>query len=74
MTTIDAITLVVQEPREVQCGGVVHCQVPDVSAATERARASGATIVREPTRMDFGMESAYAQVDGGPIVDLTRPI
>ena len=57
----------------IQQGVVVHCWVDDVSAATERARAAGATILREPVTMDFGMESAWAQVMGGPIVDLTRP-
>ena len=59
---------------DVQQGVVVHCWVEDVSAATEHARAAGATILREPTEMDFGMESAWAQVEGGPIVDLTRPV
>lgn len=62
------------ETTEIQAGVVLHCPVDDVSAATERARAAGATILREPARMDFGMESAYAQVDGGPVVDLTRPL
>lgn len=57
-----------------QQGVVVHCWVDDVSEAAERARAAGATILREPTEMDFGMESAWARVEGGPIVDLTRPI
>lgn len=55
-------------------GTVLHVQVADVEAATERARAAGAEILREPTRMDFGTVSAYARVAGGPIVDLTRPI
>ncbi len=58
----------------VQQGVVIHCWVDDVSAATELARAAGAAILREPTAMDFGMESAWAQVADGPIVDLTRPL
>lgn len=57
-----------------QQGVVIHSWVDDVVAAASRARARGAVILREPTRMDFGMESAWAQVEGGPIVDLTRPI
>ena len=58
----------------VQQGVIIHCWVDDVPAATEQARAAGAAILREPTAMDFGMESALAQVDGGPVVDLTRPL
>ena len=58
----------------VQQGVLIHCWVADVAAAAERARAAGATILREPTVMDFGMESAWAQVTGGPIVDLTKPV
>lgn len=58
----------------VQQGAIIHFWVDDVSAATERARASGAAIMREPTAMDFGMESALAQVEDGPVVDLTRPL
>jgi predicted enzyme related to lactoylglutathione lyase len=54
-------------------GCVLHVQVADVEAATERARAAGAEILREPTTMDYGAVSAYARVSGGPIVDLTRP-
>lgn len=57
-----------------QEGVIIHCWVDDVTAATERARAAGAVILREPTVMDFGMESAWARVDGGPVVDLTRPV
>jgi predicted enzyme related to lactoylglutathione lyase len=59
---------------QVQRGVLVHCQVDDVPAAAERARAAGATILLEPTRTDFGTESAWAQVEGGPIVDLSRPL
>ena len=59
---------------QVQQGVLVHCQVDDVRAAAERARAAGATIVLEPTRTDFGTESAWAQVEGGPIVDLSREL
>lgn len=58
----------------IQQGVIIHCWVDDVPAATERARAAGATILREPTAMEFGMESAWAHVDGGPIVDLSRPL
>lgn len=58
---------------DLQQGVVVHCWVDDVIAAAARAREAGASILREPTVMDYGMESAWAQVDGGPIVDLTRP-
>jgi predicted enzyme related to lactoylglutathione lyase len=57
-----------------QQGVVIHAWVDDVDAAVNRARAGGAVILKEPTKMDFGMESAWAQVEGGPIVDLTRPI
>ena len=57
-----------------QQGVVVHCWVEDVRSAADRARAAGATILREPAAMDYGMESARAQVQDGPIVDLTRPL
>lgn len=73
----DGMPLWLNEPSDatidVQQGVLLHCWVDDVSAATAKARAAGAVILREPTTMDFGMESAWAQVDGGPIVDLTRP-
>lgn len=54
-------------------GVIIHHQVEDVAAATERARAAGATITREPTKMDFGTESAYALV-AGLTIDLHRPL
>lgn len=57
-----------------QQGTLVHYQVEDVATAVEHARAAGASILREPTHMDFGVESGWAQVDGGPIVDLYRPL
>lgn len=53
---------------------VIHCFVDDVTAACERARAAGAEILREPEVMPFGLESAYARLPGGPVVDLTRPV
>ncbi|GAB3917023.1 hypothetical protein GCM10011575_32780 [Microlunatus endophyticus] len=59
---------------ESQQGVIIHCWVDDVSAAAAGARAAGAEILREPTVMDFGMESAWVRVEGGPIVDLTRPV
>jgi predicted enzyme related to lactoylglutathione lyase len=55
-------------------GIVLHWAVDDVPAAADRARRSGAEIVREPARMDFGLESALVQVAGGPMVDLTKPL
>lgn len=58
----------------IQRGVIIHCWVDDVTAATEKARAAGATVLRELTAMDFGMESAWAQVDNRPIVDLTQPL
>ncbi len=57
----------------IQQGIVLHYAVEDVAAAADRARNSGAEILREPTRMDFGLESALVQIQGGPIVDLTSP-
>lgn len=71
----DGMVVWLSEPSEsttdLQQGVLLHCWVDDVSAAT--AGAAGAAILREPTTMDFGMEPAWAQVEGGPIVDLTRP-
>ena len=63
-----------QPTTALQQGVVVHCWVDDVATATATARTAGATILREPTVMEFGMESAWAQVQDGPIVDLTRPV
>lgn len=78
VTTGDGAILWLNVPSEttttVQQGVIIHCWVDDVAAATDKARAAGATILREPTTMDFGMESAWAQVQDGPIVDLTRPV
>lgn len=59
---------------EIQQGVIIHCWVDDVATAATKARAAGAEILREPTVMDFGMESAWVRVQGGPIVDLTRPV
>lgn len=60
--------------KDLQQGVIIHCQVDDVTGAADRARAAGAEVLREPTVMDFGMESAWVRVQGGPIVDLTRPV
>ena len=74
----DGLSLWLNVPSEttplVQQGVVLHYTVDDVAAAANRARAAGADILREPTKMDFGLESALAQIEGGLIVDLTRPI
>jgi predicted enzyme related to lactoylglutathione lyase len=59
---------------EIVAGCVLHVRVDDVSSSLERARAAGADVLREPTVMDFGAVSAYARVEGGPVVDLTRPV
>ena len=55
-----------------QQGIVLHRTVEDVQAAADQALNAGVQILREPTKMDFGMESALAMVEGGPIVDLAR--
>ena len=76
--TTGSLLLWLNEPSEptteVQQGVIVHEFVDDVSAAAERARSAGAAILREPTVMDFGLESAWARVDGGPIIDLNLKV
>ena len=78
LTTGNGAVLWLNVPSEsttaLQQGVLVHCWVDDVTDAANKARAAGAIILREPTAMDFGMESAWAQVQDGPIVDLTRPL
>ncbi|MFT3944505.1 MAG: hypothetical protein QM705_11905 [Ancrocorticia sp.] len=63
-----------QETSALAEGVVLHVEVDDVRQATEQARKAGASILREPTLMDFGVESAYAQVPGGPVIDLMRTV
>ena len=76
--TTGSVLLWLNEPSEptteLQQGVIVHEYVDDVRVAAERARAAGATILREPRVMDFGLESAWARVDDGPVVDLTRDV
>jgi predicted enzyme related to lactoylglutathione lyase len=78
LTTVSGALLWLNGPSEpttaLHEGVIVHCWVDHVTAATERARAAGAVILREPAAIDFGMESAWVRGDGGPIVDITRPI
>lgn len=78
LTTGNGAVLWLNVPSEtttaLQQGVVVHCWVDDVTSAANKARTAGATILREPTAMDYGMESAWVQVQDGPIVDLTRPL
>ena len=64
-------------PNEVDLGrtsGVVlHFKVDDVPAATDRVRGAGARVIREPTRMDWGWESALVSGPEGTTIGRYRP-
>lgn len=55
-------------------GVILHFQVDDVSAAVERARSSGGKVLMEPTRTDWGWESAMVAGPEEIVVDLYRPL
>jgi PhnB protein len=51
----------------------VHITVDDVDAHCERARAAGATIVREPTDVPFGRLYSAADLEGQRWMFMTQP-
>jgi len=59
-------------PTKPSAGVILHFQVDDVVAALEEARAKGATVLMEPTRTDWGTESAMIAGPEDVVVDLYR--
>ncbi|MCS6839223.1 MAG: VOC family protein [Roseiflexus sp.] len=59
-------------PVQEAAGVILHIQVEDVESAIERARHAGVTVVLEPTRTDWGTESAMIAGPEGIIVDFYR--
>ncbi|MGK9220853.1 MULTISPECIES: VOC family protein [unclassified Microbacterium] len=53
-------------------GVILHHYVEDVAAATSRAVAAGAELLRGPLLTDWGTEAAYLRGPGGLIVDVCR--
>ncbi len=61
-------------PTRPAAGVALHFQVEDVREALERARAQGATVLLEPTRTDWGWESAMIAGPEGIVVDFYRVV
>ncbi|MCS6881458.1 MAG: VOC family protein [Oscillochloridaceae bacterium] len=61
-------------PVQEAAGVILHIQVDDVEGALERARRSGAAVLLEPTRTDWGTESAMIAGPEGIIVDFYRQV
>ncbi len=53
-------------------GVILHFQVDDVGQALERDRSHGATVLLEPTRTDWGTESAMIAGPEDIVVDFYR--
>lgn len=79
LTTQDSIPLWINAPAEdgeTTRGVVIHVMADDVDAACEQAVAHGATVLREPTDMDFGERSASVTTAATPglTIDFSRPL
>jgi predicted enzyme related to lactoylglutathione lyase len=61
-------------PIEPARGVILHFEVEDVAAALAHARAQGATVLMEPTRTDWGTQSAMIAGPEGIVVDFFRPV
>jgi uncharacterized glyoxalase superfamily protein PhnB len=59
-------------PMENAAGVILHFQVEDVAQALSRARGAGATVLAEPSRTDWGWESAMVAGPEGVVIDLYR--
>lgn len=59
-------------PMSNAAGVILHVEVPDVDEALERARKSGATVLREPGPTDWGWESAMIAGPDGIVIDYYR--
>lgn len=61
-------------PTKPAAGLILHFQVEDVAQALGRARSRGATVLMEPTRTDWGTESAMIAGPEDIVIDLYRPV
>ena len=59
-------------PTKPAAGVILHFQVEDVAEALEHARSRGATVLLEPTRTDWGWESAMIAGPEEIVVDFYR--
>ena len=53
-------------------GVILHCEVPNVDRALARARAAGATVLRETAPTDWGWESAMIAGPDAIVIDFYR--
>lgn len=61
-------------PVKPAAGTILHFRVADVAEALERARGRGAPVLLEPTRTDWGTESALIAGPGDIVIDFYRPV
>jgi catechol 2,3-dioxygenase-like lactoylglutathione lyase family enzyme len=61
-------------PTSPAAGVILHVQVDDVGTALEAARSRGAQVLLEPTRTDWGTESAMIAGPDGITVDFFRQL
>ncbi len=59
-------------PTRPAAGMILHFQVEDVAQSLERARGRGARVLLEPTRTDWGTESAMIAGPEEIVIDLYR--
>jgi predicted enzyme related to lactoylglutathione lyase len=69
MLTPDAMV-----PTRPAAGVILHFEVDDVAAALGRARDRGAQALLEPTRTDWGWDSAMIAGPEDLVVDFYRPV
>lgn len=55
-------------------GVILHLEVDDVDAATERARGQGIAILREPASTDWATYSAWIAGPEESVIDLYREV
>lgn len=61
-------------PTALAAGVILHLRVEDVAESVNRARAFGATVLREPANTDWGWESGMIAGPEGVVIDLYRPV
>ncbi len=61
-------------PMQPAAGTILHFEVDNVLQTLQQARSKGAKVLLEPTRTDWGWESAMIAGPEGSVIDLYHPI
>jgi len=75
-TALDSVgqPYVVAETSAQPLGIEIGLVTPDVAAASERALAAGATLIKAPTVKPWGQTVAYVRCPDGTLVELCTPL